>query len=77
MFLVCEWALNDNLDASAAQQELKHEVIEGTEEQLPVRGHGGRGFEIAAECCGTGIKIGRSETYLMRGFEFLHDCRKT
>ena len=49
VFWVCESDLDYKLYDGAAEEELKHEVIKGSEEELPVWSHHVSGLEVGAE----------------------------
>ena len=77
MFLVSGGALDDDLDACAAEEELEHEVVEGAEEQLPVGRHLRRRLVVRAEGSLARAEIHRGKTLLQGLTEFFHDTWQT
>jgi hypothetical protein len=66
-----------NVDDSADEKELEHEVIEGLLEELPIRGPLRRLLAVRSELSETLVQINRSDASVNVAFKLVGKCRKT
>lgn len=66
-----------NVDDSADEKELEHEVIEGLLEELPIRGPLRGLLAVRSELSETLVQINRSDASVHVAFKLVGKCRKT
>jgi hypothetical protein len=66
-----------NVDDSADEKELEHEVIEGLLEELPIRGPLRGLLAVRSELSETLVQINRSDASVNVAFKLVGKCRKT